>query len=41
MAPPNKKLAMEDEESEIEEEDGGNEDGTTGVKRTKARESSM
>ena len=37
VASPNKKLAMEDEESEIEEEDGINEGGTTGVKKNKSK----
>jgi hypothetical protein len=38
VAPPNKKLAMEDEEGEIEEKDGGDEGGTTGVKKNKGKE---
>jgi hypothetical protein len=38
VAPPNKKLAMEDEEGEIEETDRGNEGRTTGVKKNKSKE---
>ena len=37
VAPPNKKLAMGDEEGEIEEKDGGNEGGTTGVKENESK----
>ena len=37
VAPPSKKLAMENEEGEIEGEDGSNEDGTTGVKEKRIK----
>ena len=37
VAPPSKKLTMENEEGEIEGEDGGNEGGTTGVKENKRK----
>ena len=37
VAPPSKQLTMENEEGEIEGEDGGNEEGTTGVKENKGK----
>ena len=37
VAPPTKKVAMEKEEGQIEEEDEGNEGGTTGVKENKSK----